>query len=85
MTSGSVSDILTSLAPVSASPLITARQVLPPSVVLYSPRSPPEPNSGPVAATNTTSGFRGSMTILLMCFESRRPTCVKVFPPSVDL
>src|ERR1035437_3210334 len=85
MTSGSAYEIRTSLAPVSASPLITARQLFPPSVVLKRPRSPPGPKSGPVAATNTTSGFLGSMTILLMCFDSRRPTCANVFPPSVDL
>src|SRR5512146_968351 len=48
------------------------------------PRSPPEPNSGPVAATSTTLSFAGSMTMRLMCLESRSPMFVNVLPPSLD-
>src|SRR5215216_1641302 len=48
------------------------------------PRSPPDPNNGPVAATKTTSLLVGSMTMRLMCFDSRRPMFWNVLPPSVD-
>src|SRR5512143_1430249 len=48
------------------------------------PRSPPEPNSGPVAATSTTLSLEGSMTTRLMCCDSRSPMFVNVLPPSVD-
>src|SRR5512146_820145 len=48
------------------------------------PRSPPEPNNGPVAATSTVLSSLGSMTIRLMCLDSRSPTFVNVLPPSVD-
>src|SRR5215213_10496602 len=60
-------------------------QVLPPSAVLYSPRSPPGPQSGPWAATYTVSESRGSMTILPICSDALRPTFCQVRPPSTDL
>ena len=74
-----------SLAPVSSSPASTFFQVSPPSVVLNTPRSPPGPYSGPVAATSTTLALVGWMTMRLMCLESGSPTSAKVRPPSVDL
>ena len=82
---GSVADITRSFAPVSSSPLRTCFQLFPPSVVLYTPRSPPGPNSGPVAATSTTSLLVGWMTMRLMCFDCGSPIIAKVLPPSVDL
>jgi hypothetical protein len=50
-TSGSRGSKATSLAPAQVPPSSTLRQVTPPSVVLYSPRSPPRTLSGPWAAT----------------------------------
>ena len=82
---GSVADITSSFAPVSSSTVSTCFQLLPPSVVLYTPRSPPGPNNGPVAATNTTSLLVGCMTIRLMCFDCGNPIIANVLPPSVDL
>src|SRR5437868_14098015 len=49
-----------SFAPVQSSTERILFQVLPPSAVLYTPRSPPLRQSGPWAATYTTSEFRGS-------------------------
>src|SRR4051812_30173686 len=85
MVRGSFGDVARSLAPVSSSTYNTRFHVAPPSVVLYTPRSPPAPNSGPVAATSTVLSFDGSIRMRPMCFESRSPTLVNVFPPSVDL
>src|ERR1022692_1064396 len=45
-----------------------ADHVLPPSVVLYRPRSPPPFQSGPGAATYTTLESRGSTTMRAMCY-----------------
>ena len=45
------SGITTSVTPVSSSTFKDFVHDLPPSVVLYSPRSPPGPHSGPWAAT----------------------------------
>src|SRR6187551_1181357 len=58
-----------SVMPVFSLIVSTADQVFPPSLVLYNPRSPPDENSGPCAATNTTFELRGSITILPMCSE----------------
>ena len=60
-------------------------QVLPPSVVLYRPRSPPGPQSGPCAATYTMSESFGSIRILPMCSDVFRPTFCHELPPSTDL
>src|SRR5262249_10896192 len=43
------------------------------------------PQRWPVAATYTTSGFRGSMTIRAMWCVSSNPIRVQDFPASVDL
>src|SRR6187402_2031893 len=58
---GSVADITRSFAPVHSSTFSTVFQERPPSVVLYTPRSPPDPKSGPVAATSTTLLSFGSI------------------------
>ena len=47
------------MAPVLSSTNSTFAHVLPPSVVLYTPRSALLVHSWPEAATNTTSGFVG--------------------------
>jgi len=65
-----------SFAPVSSSTFSVCFQVLPPSVVLKMPRSPPDPKSGPVAATQTVSLSRGSITIRLMWRDDLRPMLV---------
>ena len=54
-TSGSRGSMHTSVTPVSSPAVSTAFHVFPLSVVLYSPRSPPDAQSGPCAATYTTS------------------------------
>src|SRR5262249_45647182 len=75
----------TSVTPVFSSMLRTLSHVLPPSTVLYKPRSPPSFHSGPCAATYTVSESRGSIRILPMCSLCSSPTLVHVFPPSVLL
>src|SRR5689334_15466751 len=60
-------------------------QVCPPSVVLYNPRSPPDDHSGPCAATQTTSLFRGSIAMRPIFSECSRPTRCHVAPASVLL
>src|SRR5579863_124126 len=73
------------IAPVSSLTYRTFCQVLPPSVVLNTPRSGLVPNKWPSAATYTTSGSLGSIIIQLMIWVSANPMNVQVFPPSVDL
>src|SRR6478672_7076614 len=60
-------------------------QVCPPSVVLYKPRSPPDDQSGPCAATHTTSVLRGSIAMRPIFSERSRPTRRHVAPASVLL
>src|SRR6185436_12167865 len=84
-TSGFAGSIRTSLAPVSALTVRTAVHVLPPSVVLYTPRSPPPAQSGPCDAMYTTLESRGSICMLPMCSELASPARAHVAPPSVDL
>ena len=60
-------------------------QVRPPSLVLYRPRSPPAAQSGPTAATYTTLGSRGSITMRPMCCDFGSIGADHVRPPSVDL
>src|SRR5882724_1501495 len=59
-------------------------QVLPPSVVLNNPRSPPGPQSGPCAATYTMFESFGSMAILPMCSDVFRPTFFQLLPASSE-
>ena len=75
----------TSVMPVSGLIVRIAVQVVPPSVVLYSPRSPPEDHSGPCDATYTVFGLRGSIAMRPMCSDVARPMRFHVFPPSADL
>src|SRR5439155_12273650 len=63
----------------------TCDQVLPPSAVLYTPRSGFAPHKCPSAATYTTSGFFGWITIRPMCRVASSPIFFQVFPPSRDL
>src|SRR5947199_6147089 len=75
----------TSLTPVSSLIFSTCDQVLPPSAVLYTPRSGFAPHKCPSAATYTTSGFFGWITIRPMCRVASSPIFFQVFPPSTDL
>ena len=76
----------TSMNPVvSLSPLSTRAHVLPPSEVLYTPRSPPERYRGPCAATYTVLGSLASIAMRPMCHVSLSPMFAHVLPPSVDL
>src|SRR5213078_4633286 len=75
----------TSLTPVSSLIFSTCDQVLPPSAVLYTPRSGFAPHKCPSAATYTTAGFFGWITIRPMCRVASSPIFFQVFPPSRDL
>src|SRR5581483_2125654 len=83
-TSGLRGSSTTSVTPVFSLMDSTHFQVLPPSVVLYRPRSPPGPHSGPCAATYTTSELRGSRRILPMCSDLSSPTFFQDLPPSSE-
>src|SRR6185312_683977 len=72
-------------APVLSSTNSTFSQCLPPSVVLYTPRSGLGAHTWPSAAAYTTSGLRGSIAIQLMTCVCSRPTWLQVLPPSLDL
>ena len=85
MTSGFFGSITMSVAPVSASTVRIAFHVPPPSVVLYTPRSPPLAQSGPIAVTYTTFELRGSTMTFWMCSEFSSPMRLNVLPASVDL
>src|SRR5262245_52115056 len=81
----STGSITMSVKPVSSSMNLTLAQVLPPSVVLYIPRSLFGPNRRPSAATYTVLASFGSTTMRAMVCVSFNPTLVNVLPPSVDL
>src|SRR5208282_1416429 len=69
-------------------PLAPARtflQVLPPSLVLKTPRASSSSQMGPTAQTSTLLPSFGSTRILAMCSESFSPILVQFSPPSVDL
>src|SRR4029077_11045551 len=59
----------------------TLRQVLPPSVVLNTPRSGFSPHTCPRAATQATLGSFGSSTTRWMCSVFSSPRWVQVRPP----
>src|ERR1700682_6381183 len=82
--SGFAGSSCTSTTPVFSLMVSTAFQVLPASVVLYSPRSPPGPHSGPSAATYTTFESRGSITTRPICSDFLSPRFCQLFPPSSD-
>src|ERR1043166_5944271 len=58
-------------------------QLLPPSVVLNTPRSAFGPHTWPSAPTYATSGFLGLSTMRAICCVSLSPSDVHVRPPSV--
>ena len=74
-----------STAPVFSSRKSVFFQVFPPSVLLKTPRSALGAPYLPKLATNTMSGLVGWILIREMACESEKPTCVQVFPASVDL
>src|SRR6478736_9694173 len=86
MMSGLLGSIFTSVQPVETfAPLRTCRHVLPPSVVLYKPRSGESLHNAPGTAANTVSLFLGSMVIRPMRSDFSRPARDQLSPPSVDL
>src|SRR5437762_12014948 len=86
MMSGFVGSIFTSVQPVERfAPLRTSCQVLPPSVVLYRPRSGESLHNAPGTAAKTVSLFLGSTTTRAMRSDFCKPARVHVSPPSVDL
>src|SRR5256885_173379 len=64
-------------------PVVT--QVLPPSAVRNTPRSALGAHTWPSAATNTTSGLAGSITIRVICPTSPRPMNCQLLPASGDM
>src|SRR5882762_9731382 len=66
-------------------PARTFFQVLPPSVVWYTPRSSLSSHKCPKAQTSTSFPSPGFTRILAMCSLSFRPILVQFSPPSVDL
>src|SRR5882724_12075108 len=86
MMSGLFGSIVKSVQPVERfAPLSTCCHVLPPSVVLYKPRSGESPHSAPGTAANTVSLFLGSTAIRAMRSDFSRPARDHDSPPSVDL
>src|SRR5438477_2741892 len=86
MMSGLVGSIFTSVQPVERfAPLRTSCQVLPPSVVLYRPRSGESLHNAPGTATKTVSLFLGSTVIRATRSDFSKPARDHDSPPSVDL
>ena len=75
----------TSTKPALSLTNFTSCQDVPPSVVLYNPRSGLERQAAPSAATYTTLGFVGCTTMRPMCSVFSSPFADQVMPPSVDL
>ena len=75
----------TSFTPVCSSTSRTRSHVSPPSVVRYSPRSPPAAHRGPCAATYTVRESSGWIAIIPMWREVSSPMLVNESPPSTDL
>src|SRR6184192_2441619 len=86
MISGFVGSIARSVQPVERfDPLRTWFHVLPPSVVLYRPRSGESLHNAPGTAAKTVSLLLGSTTTRAMRSDFCKPARVHVSPPSVDL
>src|ERR1043165_8350909 len=84
-TSGFLGSIVTPEQPVDRlPPLSTSSQVLPPSVVLYRPRSGESLHSLPGTQANTIWLCDGWTRIRTMRSDSGRPMWVHVVPPSVE-
>ena len=75
----------TSIMPALSLTNFTSCQEVPPSVVLYRPRSGLERHAAPSAATYTTFGLLGCTAMRPMCSVFSSPFAFHVMPPSVDL
>ena len=84
-TLGSPGSIARSAQPVFASTNSTRVQVLPPSVVRYTPRSGAGPNARPSAHAYTTSGLVGWITMRPTRPVESSPMWLQLRPASVDL
>src|ERR1700739_3635073 len=85
MVFGSCRLIASSAQPVDRfAPASTLAQVLPPSVVRYTPCSSLSSHRCPVAHTRTRLPSVGSTRIFAMCSLSLSPMLVQFSPPSVD-
>ncbi len=85
ISSGFAGFIASETTPVRSLMKSTFFQLLPPSVVLNTPRSELGPNGWPRAATYATSALRGWIFNAPICPTSGRPAKVQLFPASVDL
>src|SRR5438094_2079544 len=84
--SGLTGSIAISVQPVERfAPLRTCCHALPPSIVLYNPRSGESLHNAPGTAAKTVSLFLGSTTTRAMRSDFCKPARVHVSPPSVDL
>ena len=82
---GLMGSMARSTAPVvSLSPASTRIHVEPPSVDLYTPRSPPALYRCPVTAAKMCCGLVGSTANRPMAPVSVSPTSCQVAPPSTD-
>src|SRR5256712_13607317 len=84
-TSGLLGSRTRSEIPVESLRNNTLFHVLPPSVVLYTPRSAFGPKACPWAPTHTMSGLAGCTRTREICCVSASPTKAQVLPPSVVL
>src|SRR5574340_169904 len=84
-TCGFFGSIARVIAPVSSLTYKIFFQLLPPSLLLYTPPSGLGPNKCPSAATYTTSGLSGATMIQVMMRVSFKPMLVQVLPPSLLL
>src|SRR6266516_1250949 len=84
-TSGLEGSSTRSVTPVESLRNSTLCHDLPPSVLLYTPRSAFGPNACPCAPTHTMSGFAGCTRTREICCVSARPTNCHFLPPSVVL
>ena len=73
--------ITKSVTPVHSLISNTFFHVLPPSVVLNNPLSPPGDHKGPCDATNTVFGSSGLTIIFEMCSDFLSPIFFQVWPP----
>src|SRR5688572_8601986 len=80
--SGFDGSITSSNAPVRSFTYSTLRHVLPPSVVLKTPRSTPSLHAGPCADNQTVFGSRGCTMTSSMRSVPARPRCDQLRPPS---
>src|SRR5437868_4887999 len=82
-TSGFAGLISRSAAPIESDTNSTLRQLLPPSVLLNTPRSALLLNALPIAATHTVFGLVGCTRTAPIWPASYNPANVQVLPPSV--